>query len=730
MAISTTVGVRDNLSTAFRNMTASINVCLSTFAEMQTATNEGISARNMEEVHRAMNNMNASAEIFTQELGQAEQQQRRVNNSISQGSNVMNQLTSKVRNLISAYAGWKAVDKVMDLSDSLGSATAKVNMMNRNFDETGDTMGKIYKTAQASRMSYIDLANTVSKIGTNSRDAFDSTDEVIEFTSLIQKGFVSAGTGVIEAQNAMLQLTQAMGSGVLRGEELNSIYEQAPQLIQYIADYMEVPKTKIRELASEGQISADIVKNAMFSASKQINSDFANMPVTFSQAATCIKNASIVTFQPILNMIGAITQSESFAVFAQGVVGAFQSIAEVAQPVLQFIIDGGAWIVENWGQIEPILAGATAALITYVGWQAISKLLDSEGIVMKVASTVATLAQGTAMLFYGLAVGSATIAQAGLNMVLSACPLLFVIMLIGLVVAAIARWVQSVGGIKVAWLICVDKVLYGWDMLKIGFTQGVHAVQNQCDLMKVAFTNAKASIVTTVGNMKVSVLTAIQNMVNGAIDLINDFISTLNKIPGVSIDAISYTASFATDAAAEEAKKQSAAAEEVASAQASYETNKQARAQSDADKTIQAYADHNKRLQEIATAQKKAKEKNNDKASYKIPTSALSGGASTPYASTGGVGGSDPAGVGKNTGKTAANTSKIADSLEVAEDNLEWMKDIAEREIIDRTVFRDIKVSLGSVNNTVNNMSDLDGIADYIGDSILERVQIGAEGAY
>ena len=480
-------------------------------------------------------------------------------------------------------------------------------------------------------------------------------------------------------------------------------------------------------MAKDGQLTADIVKNAMFSASDEINQKFNSMPVTFSQVASAIQNSAIVAFQPFLNMLGSITGTEEFATLGAGLVTTFQNAATAIQPILQWLVDGGAWVVNNWSMLAPVLAGVTGALAAYVGWQAISKALDSEGLIVRAASAVATLAHGAALIFFGIATANATAMQMGFNMVLNACPLMLIVTLIGIVIMAIARWVQSVGGIKIAWAIVVDKVLYGWDLFKLGFMIGVHAVMNLCDKIKFAFQSMGYHIATFVRNMKVNVLTTIQDMVNGAISLINDFIGLLNKIPGVSIDAISYTASFGTEAAANAAREQAAAKADLDSKEAKMNKNAAERAADDAARAAKAAADHNNRLAEIKKDQQeakaKAKAKNAGQPTYKpqagtsVPTA---GAVTTPAAAT----------TAKNTGATAANTKKAADSLEVTSDNLAWMKDIAEREVIDRTVFRDIKVNLGGVQNTVNNMEDLDGIADYIGESIAAKVRIGAEGVH
>ena len=725
MAISTSVAVKDNMSAAFMGITNAINVCLGTFVDLQSATAEGINAGQMEQVHSALNEMNSSAAQFASQLNnvdnasaqipphlrQAGDEQNHFNSELSQGSNHADKLIKKITGFIGAYAGWQAGQKVLELSDTMTSTTARIDMMNDGLKSTEEVMDRIYASAQDARGGYIEMASVVAKLGNNAKDAFSSTDEIINFANLVQKQFAIAGASTEEASNAMLQLTQALGSGVLRGDELNSIFEQAPNLIQNIADYMGKPIGSIRDMASEGMLTADIVKNAMFAASDEVNEQFNNMPMTFSQAATGIKNAAIVAFQPFLDMLGRITQTDAFQTVADGMIDAFNTVASVAEPILSGLIEGASWVISNWSDIGPIIYGVVGAVAAY-------KLITEITSVVQGIMAGVTAAAAAAYGVEAAAVTGAMIAQTLFNAALQACPLLIVVTLIGIAIVWMSKWVQKVGGMKIAWMIVVDKILYGWDLLKLSFVIGYRNAQNTCDLISYAFHYAGYNVTNAMGSMKAGVLVAIEQMVNGAIGLINDFINLLNKIPGVSIDVISHVSTIGTDAVAKEATRQAA---EYKNLQALKDENAKKfveRNQKNLSDTDKVLAAHQKRQDEIAKAQKEVKaEKNNKVPEFKMPKIDIpSGGA---------VG--DIAG---NTKDTAANTKKAADSLEVTEDNLVWLKDIAEREIIDRSIFRDTTVNLGGVKNTVKNMTDLDGIAEYLGNVIAEQMQTQVEGVH
>lgn len=725
MAISTSVAVKDNMSAAFMGITNAINVCLGTFVDLQSATAEGINAGQMEQVHSALNEMNAAAALFVDEvedannatdrlpsnIEEANNRQKAFNESAKKGDDCIDKLGKKIKQMVGAYAGWQAGKKVLELSDDLASTTARVDMMNDGLNSTQKVMDRIYASAQNARGSYLEMASAVANIGNNAGGVFDNTEQVIDFTNLLQKQFATMGASAEDTKNATRQLVQALGAGALRGEELQSILDAAPNIARNIEKYMEIPEGSIKQYAAEGKVTAEIVKNAFLTQADEINEKFESMPMTFSQAATSIQNAAIVAFQPFLNMLGRITETDAFQTVADGMIDAFNTVASVAEPILSGLIEGASWVISNWSDIGPIIYGVVGAVAAY-------KLITEITSVVQGIMAGVTAAAAAAYGVEATAVTGAMIAQTLFNAALQACPLLIVLTLIAIAIVWMSKWIQKVGGMKIAWMITYDKILYGWDLLKLSFVIGYRNAQNTCDLVSYAFHYAAYNVTNAMGSMKAGVLVAIEQMVNGAIGLINDFINLLNKIPGVSIDVISHVSTIGTDAVAKEATRQAA---EYKNLQALKDENAKKfveRNQKNLSDTDKVLADHQKRQDEIAKAQKEAKaEKNNKVPEFKMPKIDIpSGGA-----------GGDIAG---NTKDTAANTKKAADSLEVTEDNLVWLKDIAEREIIDRTIFRDTTVNLGGVKNTVKNMTDLDGIAEYLGNVIAEQMQTQVEGVH
>jgi tape measure domain-containing protein len=530
-----------------------------------------------------------------------------------------------------------------------------------NINELQD---KIFASAQRSRASYTDTADTIAKLSQRAGDLFNN-DEAIVFTENLNKMFTVAGASQEEMRSASLQLTQAMGSGVLRGEELNAIYESAPQLIQTIADYIQnneaVAKsmassigvsyesmstdamTHIRALAEKGQLSAGLIKTAMLGATDEINNQFNDMPYTWAQVWTTVQNVLLNAFQPVLNVIGSAAD----------------------------------WIGSNWATLEPIFWGLAAA----VGFLAVAYG------VWKVITLAQAIAQGT------------------LNVALLACPITWIVIVIAAIIAAIVIWINKIGGLKVAWLIVMNAILTAFDWLKIGLFTGIYFVMDLWDKLQLKLKSVGTKIADFMGDMKVNVLTILQNMVNGAIDIINGFIEKLNKIPRVSIDTINHV-TFASTAAIENEAAKKARAEDLAKFKDEIEANA-----ADRDAKIAQMKDDAR----IATAERQAEI---DKAKVENAAEEKGNGLEDLLE-----------GISENGTNTADNTAKMADSMDSLEDSLEYMLDVAEREVINRFTTAEISVVQTNNNNISSNM-DIDGVMERWNADFTEILDTAAEGVH
>lgn len=380
-------------------------------------------------------------------------EQGKFNQEIAKGTNATNGLLSKLKGITAAYLSIKGAGQVLGLSDEVTQTQARLNLLLDNFNETGsvdDLFKKIYASAQDARGSLTDTAAVVARFGNNAKDAFSGSDEVVAFANLVQKQMTIAGATTSEASNAMLQLSQALGSGVLRGDELNSIFENAPNLIQNIADYLGKPIGEIREMAADGMITADVVKNAIFEASDEINERFEKMPLTWGQMWTKFQNTATMAFKPVLDRLNELANSEGFQNFVTGAIEVLAVLADVVIDIFEAIGNIAGFVAQNWNVIGPIIYGVAAALAIYYGWLLLIKAIELISTGVKIALCMASFAHAAATGTEASATAAATAAQYGLNTAILSCPIFWIIILIIALIAiliALCNWIADVTGV-------------------------------------------------------------------------------------------------------------------------------------------------------------------------------------------------------------------------------------------------------------------------------------------
>ncbi len=239
---------------------------------------------------------------------------KRLQEQENMAQSVTNSLTSSVIRLAASYVGIQGLKKAVDLSDSLVSMRARLDRMNDGLQTTQELETMIYQSAQRSRGSFTDTMGLVSQLGTMAGDAFNSSKEIVQFAEQLNKQLALSGASGSSAQAAILQLEQGLASGVLRGDELNSVMEQAPALAKSIADYMQVSVGELREMGSQGQITADIVKNALFAAAEDANAEFEKTPMTWAQVWTVASNTAVRALDPLLTAINWVANNLDVAI--------------------------------------------------------------------------------------------------------------------------------------------------------------------------------------------------------------------------------------------------------------------------------------------------------------------------------------------------------------------------------------------------------------------------------
>lgn len=741
-SISASVELYDRMSAPLMSIMNAMNMTISSMRDMQStmgtdmdtssldaatqAANQALQAQ--EALNQAVDNMDVSAanvaynqlsstvastERYIRDNADA---QGNLNQQIQAGVNTSNELVDTVKRLALAYLSMQSVQKVLDVSDELAMTTARLNTMNQAFNEINGTatetdtiVKQIYASAQNARGSFGDMAAVVAKFGNNARDAFASQDEVIAFANLIQKQMTIAGASTQEASNAMLQLSQALGSGVLRGDELNSIFEQAPNLIQSIADYLDVPIGKIREMAQDGQLTADTVKAAIFSSAEDINAKFEAMPMTWGQVWTSFQNSALMAFQPVLDKVNELANNDQFQGFVENAIGLLAQLAVYVLDFFNTLASIGAFISDNWSIIAPIVYGVIAALIAYA---AISGIVAAVNGVMALSASVHAAAEA----MQAGATFTATAAQYGLNAALMACPLTWIILLIIAVIAAIFAVCNAIAKMTGVANSGFGVITGGINVVIQFFKNLGLSVANIALGIGNAIAALASNMMTAFHNAICNVQSWFYNLLSTALTVIEGICAALNKLPFVEFDysGISSAADDYASKAAEAAGNKEdykSIGDAFNEGMSTFDTFQDGWA-ADAFNAGASWGDG------VA-----------DKVSgmFSMDNIDLTGGVDTSMLSNDFA--NNAAQTAANTADTADSAGRIADSVDISKENLKYLRDIAETEAINRFTTAEIEVTMNN-NNTVSSDMDIDGMVDHLSAGVLEAMEQAAEGVH
>lgn len=307
MSLSTIVELRDGMSRVLNTIGTSLQAVNERFAHMNEIANQAGSSD-------AFSDMRSDLVRVQDELTRATSEVQDLRRQLEETEPPANELVSTLKKVGAAFVGSKLVSSLVSASDTMAQTTARLNLMNDGLQTTEELQQQIYESAQRSRGAYNDTADAVAKMGLLAGDAFSNNQEIIAFVEQLNKQFTIAGTSAEGQAAAMLQLTQAMGSGVLRGEELNSVFEQAPTIIQSIAEYLGVSVGEIRSMAQEGELTASVVKNALLASAEETNEKFESMAMTWSDVWTSFSNTVLMLTQPILEAINWLANNISIII--------------------------------------------------------------------------------------------------------------------------------------------------------------------------------------------------------------------------------------------------------------------------------------------------------------------------------------------------------------------------------------------------------------------------------
>lgn len=705
--IRTAIALYDGVTSPLQSMHKAMGVVLNTFESMQQASGRAVDTAAIREAREELARAGAAFDSIEQNIRDAGNQQDRFNRKIKDGTTAADGLWSKLKGIAATVGGLAAAKKIIGISDDLASTRARLNLIVDDGGSVTELEKKIMASAQRSRSAYFDTASAIASLGSNAGAAFANTDEIIAFMEQINKQFVIGGASAQGQAAAMLQLTQAMAAGALRGEELNSILENAPGIARAIESYMGIAEGSIKTVAQEGKVTAEVVKNAMFAMADETNAKFDSMPKTWAQIWAGMKNKALSMFAPILTKINQIANSTKFQQVTTALINGLAGVANIASSVLDILISIASVIVDNWSWIQPIIMGIVAAMLIYNGVMLVGNTIMAVQAAVKAIHTAMTTA-------WSVATFTATAAQQGLNAALLACPLTWIILLIIAVIAAIYAACAAVAkftGIANSGF----GVICGGIMVVISFFKNLGlSVAN----IALGIWNALGACASNIGTAFHNVISNVQgwfyNLLSTALTVVAGICEALNKLPFVEFDYSGIT-SKASEYAAKSAEaygnveEYKSVADAFNEGMSTFDTFQDGWA-ADAFASGAAWGDG------VA-----------DKVSGMFDFSALdSMGADSLDAFNLG---NDLDSIYGNTGDIANNTAATADALDIAEEDLAYLRDIAEREAINRFTTAEIKVEQHNENH-ISKDADLDGIMDAWANDFAEKLEVSEEGVH
>lgn len=704
--------LNDGISGVLRKINTALNTTLNAFEQVQRASGRAVDTAQIQAARAALVQANNEVDQMADAYRRAAEQEEVLNKGLRNGNSAASGLLGKVKSIVATLAAGAGLKALTGLSDKLTSTTARLSFIVDDGGSVDALEQKIMASAQRARSYYMDTASAIASMGSNAGRAFSNNDELIGFMELINKSFVIGGASAEGQAAAMLQLTQAMAAGALRGEELNSILENAPGIARAIESYMGIAEGSIKQYAEQGLVTAEVVKNAMFASADEINAKFESMPMTWAQIATKMQNTALAAFDPVLTRLNQVANSAQFNTVINGAINGLAMLATVATGVLDLLINGASFVVENWSWISPIVYGLVAAFIAY---NAVALITNGINGIMALAEGV----KAAALMMSTGATFAATAAQYGLNAALLACPITWIVVLVIALVAAIYAACSAIAkftgiansgfGVICGGINVVVQFFVNLGLTIANIALGIWNALGACaQNIGIAFGNVIAGVQSWFYNLLSTVLTVVAGICEA-----------LNKLPFVEFDYSGIT-NAASDYAAKAAEASGNIQDFVSVGDAFNEGMS----------TFETWQDG------WAGDAFDAGANWGDGVAAGV-SDAIGGlfdmdlGAATDYGTgMGDLGSFALDDIAGNTGETAANTGAAADALTATTEELEYLRDIAERDAINRFTTAEVKIDMTGMTNRIEGGADLDGVISVLTDGFTEALLTAAEGVH
>lgn len=691
--------LNDGISGVLRKINTALNTTLNAFEQVQRASGNAVDTAQIQAARAALVEANREVDNMAEGYRRAAQQEEVLNRGLRNGASAADGMLGRVKSLVATLAAGAGIKAILGMSDKMTSTSARLSFLVDDGGSVDALEQKIMASAQRSRAAYLDTASAIASMGANAGSAFSDNDELIAFMEQVNKQFVIGGATAEGQSAAMLQLTQAMAAGALRGEELNSILENAPGIARAIESYMGVAEGSIKQYAEQGLITSEVVKNALFSVADETNAKFESMPMTWAQVWTTMQNKALSIFDPILARINQVANSERFSTVTDGIISGLAGIAAVAGVVLDLLISGGALVVDNWSWISPIVWGLVAAFLAY---NTVALITNGINGAMALAEGVkaAALAMSTGATF------AATAAQYGLNAALLACPITWIVVLVIALVAAFYAAVAAINHFAGTPLSATGLIMGAFAVAGAFLINLVLGVVNFVIGLGVELYNLIATFANFFANVFNDPVGAIINLFAGMFDFILGIVESAASL----IDTV-----LGTD---------------MSSAVAGFRN------------TVAT------KVEEIVGDQVEVMEKL-DASDYQIQRieygDAWAAGNDLGKGIEDAVGGlfDFDLGTGEDYGAgftmddiansaalTAENTGATADALTASNEELAYLRDIAEREAINRFTTAEVRIDMTGMTNRIEGNADLDGVISELTNGFTEALVTAAEGVH
>ncbi len=709
-AVSTAIRVQDQTSSVVQKMNRALMIVINTMEKLNRVSSDPIDMAGLNSARNGLAQVEVAMEDVTRSIRQAQEEQERYGETVRRSEGDVGNLASKVGKLVATYATAQTAKAALDYSDELANTTARLSLMAREGENVSDINEKIYASANRARSAYDDTADMVAKLGVLAGNAFGSTDEVIMFAEQLNKNFKISGTETTGIQAAMLQLTQAMASGVLRGEEFNSIMEQAPTVIQTIADYMDVSTGQLKEMAGEGLVTAEVVKAALIGAAEETDAKFNSMTVTFSDVWNVFKNKAGQAMDPVWQRLRQISDSEELMAFATNAGRSIGTVANIIITVFDRTAQLGGFIANNWAMIAPVIGAVLTIMALYNAALIVNNTIQAVSNMLKTVAAVQAVAHGSATAAEAAATTGLTASQMAFNAALYACPLTWILVIIIAIIAAIFLVIAAINkatgssisatGVIAGALAWVGTFLYNNFLSLLDLVLGViNMVANQF----ISFANFLANVmVDPVG----AIIHLFGDMGDGVLGILETIASAIDKIFGSNLsDAVSGWRSSLSTKVDDLAEK--------------YGNGKYEKKIENIDLSSSTFGLERRDLTDAYNAGYSWGEGLGDK----FNLDGLTG--------IGGTGnGLDYDALLSKVGDIGDNTKDIKNSVDVSEEDLKYLKELAERETINRFTTAEITVEMGGVVNNLGAGDDIDGFMDVLTDKLYETMSVASEGVH